>query len=122
MIGLAGIVVNDSLVLIDFVNQARAEGMPALDAVRRSCELRFRPIVLTTVTTIAGLLPMAIGVGGVHPVYSPFAAGLVFGLAVSSGLTLFTVPALYLMVESGRDRLLSRIGRRVTVEPVGLGT
>ena len=122
MIGLAGIVVNDSLVLIDFVNQARAEGMPAVDAVRRSCRLRFRPIVLTTVTTIAGLLPMAIGVGGVHPVYSPFAAGLVFGLAVSSGLTLFTVPALYLMVESGRDRLLSLIGRGVAVEPAGLGT
>ncbi|MCP5069059.1 MAG: efflux RND transporter permease subunit [bacterium] len=105
MVGLAGIVVNDSLVLIDFVNRGRAGGLSSLDAVRESCRLRFRPILLTTVTTIAGLLPMAVGLGGTHPVYGPFAAGIVFGLAVASGLTLFTVPALYLMVEGSKERV-----------------
>ncbi len=107
MVGLAGIVVNDSLVLIDFVNQGRAGGLPALDAVRAACRLRFRPILLTTVTTIAGLLPMAIGLGGTHPVYGPFAAGIVFGLGIASCLTLFTVPALYLMVEGAKDRVVT---------------
>ncbi len=111
MVGLAGIVVNDSLVLIDFVNQARARGVPRLDAVREACRLRFRPILLTTVTTISGLLPMAIGLGGTHPVYGPFAAGIVFGLAVASGLTLFTVPALYLIAESAKDRVGHWLGR-----------
>ena len=111
MVGLAGIVVNDSLVLIDFVNQARARGIPALQAVREACRLRFRPILLTTVTTISGLLPMALGLGGTHPVYGPFAAAIVFGLAVASGLTLFTVPALYLFVESGKDRVTQALGR-----------
>jgi multidrug efflux pump subunit AcrB len=93
-------------VLIDFVNKARETGLSAEDAVRRSCRLRFRPILLTTVTTIAGLLPMALGIGGTHPVYGPFAAGIVFGLAVASGLTLYTVPALYLILDSARTRVL----------------
>lgn len=105
MVGLAGIVVNDSLVLVDFVNQGRARGLSCLDAVREACRLRFRPILLTTVTTIAGLAPMAVGMGGTHPVYGPFAAGIVFGLAVASGLTLFTVPALYLILESLKERV-----------------
>jgi multidrug efflux pump subunit AcrB len=121
MIGLAGIVVNDSLVLIDFTNQARARGVPPIDAVREACRIRFRPVLLTTVTTISGLLPMAIGVGGTHPVYGPFAAGIVFGLAIASGLTLFTVPALYLMVESGKrwvGEQMGRAGRRP--EPVAV--
>jgi multidrug efflux pump subunit AcrB len=118
MVGLAGIVVNDSLVLIDFVNQARARGLSSLDAVRESCRLRFRPILLTTVTTIAGLFPMAVGLGGTHPVYGPFAAGIVFGLAVASGLTLFTVPALYLMVESAKERVARlRVGPEPMVFP-----
>ncbi|MBW2394904.1 MAG: efflux RND transporter permease subunit [Deltaproteobacteria bacterium] len=118
MVGLAGIVVNDSLVLIDFVNQGRARGLSSLDAVRESCRLRFRPILLTTVTTIAGLFPMAVGLGGTHPVYGPFAAGIVFGLAVASGLTLFTVPALYLMVESAKERVARlRVGPEPMVFP-----
>jgi HAE1 family hydrophobic/amphiphilic exporter-1 len=111
MIGLAGIVVNDSLVLIDFVNQERAGGLPIGEAVGRACRLRFRPIVLTTLTTIAGLLPMALGIGGTHPVYGPFAAAIVFGLAVASGLTLFTVPALYLALDSFEGRVRGALGR-----------
>jgi HAE1 family hydrophobic/amphiphilic exporter-1 len=111
MIGLAGIVVNDSLVLIDFVNQERTGGLEIGEAVGRACRLRFRPIVLTTLTTIAGLLPMALGIGGTHPVYGPFAAAIVFGLAVASGLTLFTVPALYLALDSFEGRVRGALGR-----------
>ena len=99
MVGLAGIVVNDSLVLIDFVNRQRLRGVSPGEAVRTASQRRFRPILLTTLTTMVGLLPMALGVTGYSRVFGPFAAAIVFGLAVASLLTLFVVPALYLVLE-----------------------
>jgi HAE1 family hydrophobic/amphiphilic exporter-1 len=105
VVGLAGIVVNDSLVLMAFANEARAAGMPSEEAVRSSAKIRFRPILLTTVTTVAGLAPLAFGLGGAHPSYQPFASAIVFGLMVASVLTLFMVPALYLTVEALRSRV-----------------
>jgi HAE1 family hydrophobic/amphiphilic exporter-1 len=98
-VGLAGIVVNDSLVLMDFVNRERARGTPLYDAVRIASSRRFRPIVLTTVTTIAGLLPMSLGVPAKSSVFGPFATAIVFGLSVASLLTLFVVPAFYVALE-----------------------
>jgi HAE1 family hydrophobic/amphiphilic exporter-1 len=109
LIGLAGIVVNDSLVLIDFVNKERERGTPALEAVLVAGRRRFRAVLLTTVTTAAGLLPMAMGLSGVSTVFGPFAAALVAGLCVASGLTLFAVPALYLSVENLRTKFLGRL-------------
>jgi HAE1 family hydrophobic/amphiphilic exporter-1 len=99
MVGLAGIVVNDSLVLIDFVNQERRRGVGALEAVQSASRKRFRPILLTTLTTITGLTPMALGLSGYSKVFGPFAASIVFGLGVASLLTLFVVPTLYLTLE-----------------------
>ncbi len=110
MVGLAGIVVNDSLVLIDFVNKERERGTPALDAVLIAGRRRFRAVLLTTVTTVAGLLPMAMGLSGVSTVFGPFAAAIVAGLCVASLLTLFAVPALYLSIESLRVRFMNRLG------------
>jgi HAE1 family hydrophobic/amphiphilic exporter-1 len=107
MVGLAGIVVNDSLVLIDFVNRGRARGATPADAVVAATAKRFRPILLTTVTTIAGLLPMALGLTGKSVVFGPFAAAIVFGLALASLLTLFVVPSLYLGLEDAK-RAFSR--------------
>jgi HAE1 family hydrophobic/amphiphilic exporter-1 len=108
LVGLAGIVVNDSLVLIDFVNQARGRGASAVEAVRNASAKRFRPILLTTVTTIAGLLPMAFGLTGKSVVYGPFATAIVFGLAVASLLTLFVVPSLYLGLEDAKRLVRGR--------------
>jgi multidrug efflux pump subunit AcrB len=102
LVGLAGIVVNDSLVLIDFVNQERARGAAALDAVVTASFRRFRPILLTTVTTIAGLLPMALGLTGKSVVFGPFATAIVFGLGMASVLTLFVVPTLYLGLDDAK--------------------
>lgn len=108
LVGLAGIVVNDSLVLIDFVNRERARGTPAPEAVRIASKRRFRAIMLTTLTTVAGLLPMSLGLGGKSPVFAPFATAIVFGLAAASLLTLFVVPSLYMALED----LKTWVGRR----------
>ncbi len=116
LVGLAGIVVNDSLVLIDFVNRERERGTPAEEAVRIAGKRRFRPILLTTVTTVAGLLPMALGMGGKSPVFAPFATAIVFGLGAASGLTLFVVPSLYMALEDLKQRFGP--GSRTAPDPV----
>ena len=105
VVGLAGVVVNNSLVLIDFTNKERARGAPAKEAVLISGERRFRPVLLTTITTVAGLLPMALGIWGESLVFGPFAAAIVAGLSVSSLLTLFVVPSLYVSLDALRARL-----------------
>ena len=108
LVGLAGIVVNDSLVLIDFVNQERSRGTEPEAAVAIASRKRFRPILLTTVTTITGLAPMALGLTGYSPVFAPFASAIVFGLLAASLLTLFVVPTLYLTLEGVKKRLRRR--------------
>ena len=71
IVALAGIVVNDSIVLIDFMNKYREKGYNKWYAILKGSSLRLRPIVLTTVTTIFGLIPMAIGLGGKSPIWMP---------------------------------------------------
>ncbi len=99
VVGLAGVVVNNSLVMIDFTNREVENGMTPKQAVQLAGEQRFRPVLLTTVTTVAGLLPMALGLWGNSLVFGPFAAAIVAGLSVASLLTLFVVPTLYLSLE-----------------------
>ena len=95
MVGLTGVVVNDAIVLIDFVNKKMAEGKPVAEALRSACIVRLRPVILTTVTTVLGLLPLAMGWGGRSKIWSPFASSFVWGLAFSTVLTLVVIPALY---------------------------
>ncbi len=94
-LGLTGVVVNDSLVMVDFINRARARGMPVLDAVRISGAQRLRPILLTTLTTVVALLPMALGLHGGSRSFGPFAATITFGLLAAMFGTLFVVPLVY---------------------------
>ncbi|TFG84777.1 MAG: efflux RND transporter permease subunit [Spirochaetales bacterium] len=94
-VALAGIAVNDSIVLIDFVNSARKEGKPVAEAVVEAVSVRLRPILLTSVTTIGGLLPIAFGFGGYSVVWSPMASTIIFGLLFSTITVLTVVPALY---------------------------
>ena len=105
MIGLAGIAVNDAIVLVEFINRRRAAGSGLFDAVREGCRVRARPILLTSVTTIAGLLPMALGLTGFSKMWSPFAATICFGILFSTLLTLLIVPAGYLIVADGKGLL-----------------
>ncbi len=95
IVALTGIVVNDSIVLIDFINTYRERGFNKWRAILKGGSVRLRPIVLTTVTTIIGLIPMAIGLGGKSPIWMPMAYTIIFGLAVATLMTLFVMPALY---------------------------
>jgi multidrug efflux pump subunit AcrB len=107
IIGLAGIVVNNSLILVDFINNGREAGLPRRDATLRACRLRLRPVILTSVTTIFGLLPLALGLFGLSPFLTPIAVAIVWGLTFSTFLTLLLVPGLYAIV----DDVALRMGR-----------
>jgi len=99
MVALAGIVVNDSIVLVDFINMRRRAGVSKWRAIIEGGKLRMRPILLTSITTIAGLLPMAIGLGGQSAMWTPMANTIIWGLAMATLLTLFIIPALYAIVD-----------------------
>lgn len=94
LIMLAGIVVNNAIVLIDRINQLRAEGMALSDAVVESGGTRLRPVLMTTLTTVLGLLPMLFGGDGTE-LRAPMAVTVIFGLSVSTLLTLFFIPVIY---------------------------
>lgn len=95
LIMLAGIVVNNAIVLVDRINQLRREGMEKMQAIQEAAHSRLRPILMTTLTTTLGLLPMAIGIGDGSEIRAPMAITVIFGLSLSTLLTLLVIPALY---------------------------
>ena len=94
-VALAGIAVNDAIVLIDLLNRLRKGGLDIHQAVPAAVASRFRPIVLTSITTMAGLVPTAFGLGGASPVWGPMSGTIVFGLLFSTLSSLVVVPCLY---------------------------
>lgn len=96
---LAGIVVNNAIVLIDLINQFRAKGMARMDAIMEGGRLRLRPILMTTLTTTLGLLPLALGFGEGAEIRSPMAITVIGGLTVSTALTLIVIPVVYSLVD-----------------------
>ncbi len=96
---LAGIVVNNAIILIDYTNRLRRAGKAKIDAVREACLVRLRPILMTTSTTVLGLLPMALGLGEGAELRTPMALTVVGGLLTSTLLTLIVIPALYLLLD-----------------------
>lgn len=101
-IGMIGIVVNDSLVLIDFINREVTLQEDKHNAVLTAVHKRLRPIILTTLTTVIGLLPLALGIGGSSITWSPMATAFSWGLTFATILTLFLIPALYLIIDDMR--------------------
>jgi len=95
LIVLAGIVVNNAIVLVDCANQLRAKGLEIGEAVAQAGRVRLRPILLTTGTTVLGLLPMALGFGDGAEIRTPLALTVIFGLSTSTLLTLVVIPVLY---------------------------
>ena len=99
ILALAGVVVNDSIVLVDFINQRRAEGQNLYQAVVESGARRFRPILLTSLTTFAGLLPLILDDSIQNQMLVPMAVSLGFGLLFATAITLYLIPAAYLVLE-----------------------
>ena len=98
-IGLSGVVVNDSIVLVSFINQNRKKGVSVHDAIINAGKRRFRAVWLTTVTTVFGLLPVVYGIGGIDKLLQPAALALSYGLLFGSFLVLLLVPAIYLIAD-----------------------
>lgn len=109
-VALAGVAVNDSIVLLDFVNRLRREGLDRWESLRQAGRLRLRPILLTTVTTVFGLLPMALGLGGSSQTWQPLASTIVAGLAVATGMCLLVIPCLQAVVDDLGEILRRRVG------------
>ena len=101
---LFGIAVENGVMLVTFFNQLRQEGLSTADAVRRGCELRLRPLMMTTLTTLLGLVPMMYATGSGSEIQQPLAAVILGGLASSLVLTLIVLPAIYHLSESRRER------------------
>ena len=97
---LAGVVVNNAIVLIDFIKTMRTRGYDKEYAIIYSCETRLRPILMTTMTTVFGMIPMALGLGEGSEFYRGMAITVIFGLAFSTILTLVLIPILYSVVDS----------------------
>jgi multidrug efflux pump subunit AcrB len=95
---LTGIAVSNSILIVEFTRALREQGMQVREAVAMSCRVRLRPILMTSLATIIGLLPMALKLGEGSESYAPLARALLGGLTLSVALTVFLVPAAYLLV------------------------
>ncbi len=104
VVGVAGVVVNDSLVLLDFINRLYRGGMSRREAVLEGVRVRLRPIILTTLTTILGLLPMALGIPSYSLIWGTMASTFVTGLATATLLTLFVVPVAWDLLTQWQER------------------
>ena len=96
---LAGIVVNNAIILVDYTNQLRRSGLAKIEALKQAGQVRLRPILMTTATTVLGLLPMAIGLGEGSELRTPMALTVIGGLLTSTLLTLLVIPAVYALVD-----------------------
>ena len=103
---LVGIVVNNAIVLVDYINLMRREQkLDISEAVRRSCRLRLRPILMTTTTTVLGMLPLAFGAGAGGEIQAALARAVIGGLSVSTLITLVLVPVVYTSVHGFLNRV-----------------
>lgn len=102
MVALLGIAVNDAIIKLDTIRRLRGEGMEGYPAILRASELRLRPIIMTSVTTVLAMIPMAIGFGSGEQLQRPLALTIIGGLSLTTALTLFFTPILYMVVHKVR--------------------
>ncbi len=117
VIALVGVVVNNGIVMIDYANQLRTGGTSAPDAIVRAGGIRMRPILMTSLTTIIGLLPMALSRGEGREMLQALAVPLLGGLSVATFLTLFVVPVLYTLAAALSSRRAAGPAQAVTTAP-----
>ena len=103
---MTGIVVSNSILIVDFSGILHRQGKPLLEATVEACKMRLRPILMTSLATLLGMIPMALGIEAGSEQYAPLARAIIGGLAVSVVLTMFLVPAVYLLIHSRSERKL----------------
>jgi multidrug efflux pump subunit AcrB len=103
VIMMTGIVVSNSILIVEFAGTLHRQGLPLLEAVVQSCKIRLRPILMTSLATLLGMIPMALGTEAGSEQYAPLARAVIGGLAVSVVVTVFLVPAVYLIVHGRHD-------------------
>jgi multidrug efflux pump subunit AcrB len=119
MVALGGVVVNDSLILVDFINQGRKAGHSLIESIVNAGQIRLRPILITTITTVVALVPLGFFASGQAKFLSPMAISIIFGLMVATVLTLVIVPCSYAIVDGWRGTLRQLVGLRRDYLPKG---
>jgi multidrug efflux pump subunit AcrB len=105
VIMMTGIVVSNSILIVDVARNLRGEGMPIDEAVAMACRLRLRPILMTSLATILGMIPMALALEAGSEQYAPLARAIIGGLTVSVIVTVYVVPAAYLWIHRKEERV-----------------
>ena len=116
IVGLTGIVVNDSIVLVDFINKLRRQGISRRQSIIKAGQRRIRPVLLTTITTVGGLATVAYGIGGKDPFLVPMALAICWGLAFATIMTLTVIPCFYSII----DDIAYKLRRKGKVDIVKL--
>lgn len=117
LIMLAGIVVNNAIVLVDYINTLRERGMDRMEAILEGAPTRVRPILMTTLTTILGMIPLALGWGEGSETQAPMAIAVIFGLATSSLFTLLLVPVMYTYIDGFGGKIKRLFSRKKKSNP-----
>jgi len=103
VIMMTGIVVSNSILIVEFSNVLHRQGLPLLKATVQSCKVRLRPILMTSLATLLGMIPMALGLEAGSEQYAPLARAIIGGLALSVVVTMFLVPAVYLAIHGRQE-------------------
>jgi HAE1 family hydrophobic/amphiphilic exporter-1 len=111
---LVGIAVNNGIVLVDYINQQREKGMELYEAIEFSCKARMRPVLMTALTTILGMVPLAVELGSGAETWSPLARAVIGGLTATTLLTLIVIPVLYIVFERAGERVKGFLAKRRT--------
>jgi len=104
VIMMTGIVVSNSILIVEFAGTLHRQGLSLLESVVQSCKIRLRPILMTSLATLLGMIPMALGMEAGSEQYAPLARAVIGGLAVSVVVTVFLVPAVYLIVHGRQEK------------------
>lgn len=122
VIMLAGIVVNNAIILVDYINIQRRSGLDRHEAIMQGAPSRIRPIFMTTLTTVLGLLPLALGIGEGAEMQAPLAVVVIFGLSCSTIFTLLLVPVMYTYLDDFSNWMKRLFTRKNKVENVSEAT
>ncbi|MEJ2616214.1 MAG: efflux RND transporter permease subunit, partial [Ignavibacteriaceae bacterium] len=105
LVMMVGIAVNNGIVMVDYINQLKAKGMNLYEAVEVGSKARLRPVLMTALTTILGMVPLAIELGSGSETWSPLARAVIGGLSATTVLTLVVIPILYIVFERMEEKI-----------------